>query len=263
MGMLIAPIILIMIVVIGLVSIFGTAVANLSNGGQVYYNERDFQDYANQQYINEFGSSSAYEDNLLIIFLTNEEADGYYTIAWIGDNVNTQINEMFGNEYTEFGRAMQSSINSGYYAYSLSSNLASAMDKMTDEVTGLNLVSSFKSPSDRSQMTESHLTNYSNLTLNEATVNSSLRNFTDATDIPVVIVVDSMETVFGKTLTATDIFVIIILVGIAILAVWLIVSAVRNRKNNGGQNGNLNGNQNANQNGNQGYNSYNDSNNTW
>ena len=55
MGMLIAPIILIMIVVIGLVSIFGTAVANLSNGGQVYYNERDFQDYANQQYINEFG----------------------------------------------------------------------------------------------------------------------------------------------------------------------------------------------------------------
>lgn len=262
-GMLVAPIILIMIVVMTFISMFGSTVAIISNGGEVRYNEADFQDYANEQYINEFGSSSAYEDNLLIIFLTNEEADGYYTIAWIGDNINTRINEMFGNQYSEFGRAMQSSVNSGYYAYSLSSNLAMVMEKMTDEVTELGLKSSFKSPSDHSKMTESHLTNRSDLSLNEQTVNSSLKSFTEATDIPVVIVVDSMETVFGKTITVGDILTIVILIGFLAFAIWLIVRAVRSRKNNGGQNGTQNGNQNGNQNGSQGYNSYNDSNNTW
>ena len=246
--MLVAPIILITIVVMTFISMFGSTVAIISNGGEVRYNEADFQDYANEQYINEFGSSSAYEDNLLIIFLTNEEADGYYTIAWVGDNINTRINEMFGNQYTEFGRAMQSSVNSGYYAYSLSSNLAMVMEKMTDEVTELGLKSSFKSPSDHSKMTESHLTNRSDLSLNEQTVNSSLKSFTQATDIPVVIVVDSMETVFGKTITLGDIITIVILIGFLAFAIWLIVRAVRGRKNNGGQNGS--------QNGNRGYNGY-------
>ena len=75
-----------------LFSVFGNAFTNVANGGQIIYNEPAFQDYANEQYAREFGGSSAYEDNILIVFLTNEQSDGYYSIAWVGDNIDTEIN---------------------------------------------------------------------------------------------------------------------------------------------------------------------------
>ena len=232
MGALMLPLVLLLVAVIGFFGMFGSALTNVQNGGTVTYNERTFQDYANQQYLTEFESSSAYEDNILIVFLTNEEADGYYTIAWVGDNLKTQINEQFGNEYTVFGRAMQSSIDTDYYAYSISSNLASVMDKMTDSVTKLNLESSFKVEEDHSEMVESHLTNRSNLAINEETVERSLRGFTEATDIPVVMVVDSMENVFGKSINSGDILTLVVFAGMAAVAIWLIVKAIKGREGN-------------------------------
>lgn len=163
----------------------------------VQYDEATFQDYANTRYEEEFSASNAYEDNLLIVFLTNESADGYYTIAWVGDNIRSEINYMFGNEDTEFGEAMISSINDSYYAYSLDSNLASMMEIMTKEVVALNLDTSFKSESNNNGAVESHVTNYTDFDVTEATVNTSLQKFTEETGIPVVIVIDSMESVFG------------------------------------------------------------------
>ena len=102
-------------------------------------------------------------------------------------------------------------------------------------------------------MTKSHLTNHSRLNMNEKTVNSALEKFTEATGISIVIVVDDMEAVFGKSFTGEDIFTIIIMVGLVILAIYLIVKAVKSRKNGGnGGNANANGNTN-NGNGNNGY----------
>lgn len=258
---LIAPIILIMVVAMTFVAMFGSTVAILSNGMQVQYNESDFQDYANDQYYRAFGNSTAQEDNILIIFLTNEEADGYYTIAWVGDNISTPINEMFGNEYTEFGRAMQSSI-SPTYKYSLSANLASTVDKMTDEVTRLGLDSSFRIPDNHSRMTESHVNNYTSLSLSEDIVNNSLKNFTEETDIPMVIVIDSVDTVFDRGFDADEIFILIIMGGLLLLAIFMIIKAFRARKKGASQNGGQTSNQNGGQNGNQGYNSYNSYNDT-
>lgn len=251
------PIIMIIIVAVMLFGHFAGSVARLSNGGEVRYNEAAFQEYANTQYATEFRGSTAYEDNLLIIFLTNEKADGYYAIAWIGNNINTRINEMFGNEYTEFGRAMQSSINSQYYAYSLSSNLALAMDKMTERVDALGLESSFRRKTDHSNMTASHVTNHSSLQLDEETVELSLTAFTEATDIPVVIVVDSMEEVFGKSLSGTDIMVLIVGGVVIVAAIVMIVKSVKNRKKSASNSSDQN--QGQSQNGNGGYyNSYNE-----
>ena len=263
LGIFFAPFILLMIVAMTFMSMFATTAVILSNGVQVQYNESDFQDYANAQYYREFGNSTAQEDNILLIFLTNEEADGYYTIAWIGDNVTTRINEMFGNEYTEYGRAVQSSVAQNY-KYSLSSNLASVADKMTDEVTRLGLRSSFRTAEDHSRMTESHVTNYTSLALNEDIIENSLKGFTEATDIPVVIVVDSVDAVFERGFDTSDIIVLVFMAGLVILAIFLIVKGLRARKN-GPQGGNPGGNPNGSQNGGQsgGYNSYYDSNNRW
>lgn len=230
-GILLLPILLLVITVALLFGIVGSAVSNVANGGSIYYDEAVLQEYADRQYAAEFSSHSNYENNLLIVFLTNEEADGYYCIAWVGDNIDSKINGMFGDETTTFGRVMQGSINREYYAYSLDSNLAMVMDQMSDHVTSLGLSSSFRTNKESTNPPTSHLTNYSDLSLTKETVDDALQSFTEETGIPAVIVVDTMENVFGKTLPVGDIFIVIILLALLVLAIYLIVRALRNRKN--------------------------------
>ena len=115
-GALLYPIIMLIFAGVFLFSFIGTSFSNVSNGGQVIYDEAVMQEYADIQYASAFGNSSAYEDNLLLVFLTNEEADGYYTIAWIGDNVKTEISNLFGDETTAYGVAVRGNINGEYYA---------------------------------------------------------------------------------------------------------------------------------------------------
>jgi len=160
------------------------------------YSESLFQEYTNNKYKEIFGKTTCYEDNILVVFLTTDANDGYYTIAWVGDNLNYQITDMFGNEQTELGKAMSDSI-SDYHGYSLGGNLAQVVDKMTDNVTGLELDSSYKSESDRTTVAESKVYNYSNCEFTEDTVNASLKNFTDKTGVTFCIVVDNETTVFG------------------------------------------------------------------
>lgn len=238
LGVLMLPIILLLVVSMCLVGIVGSAFQNVANGGSIYYDEAVFQQYADDKYAAEFSSYSNYENNLLIVFLTNEEADGYYVIAWVGDNIHSDINYMFGDETTTFGRVVQGTINREYYAYSLDSNLAAVMDQMGKKIEALDLESSFRTQKASENVPTSHLTNYSSLSLTEETVNDSLRAFTEKTDIPAVIVVDTMENVFGKTIPVGDIFMVIVLLVILGVSIYLIVRAVKNRKNNGGNGGN-------------------------
>ena len=220
------PFILVLFAVIMIMSSLGT----LFSGGSVRYNEKAFQDYASVQYEAEFGDSGdAYEDNLLIVFLTDETATGYYTIAWIGDNVKADISDMFGDEYTTFGRAMLDSVGSDY-TYSLSSNLARAMEKMTAAVERKGLDSSFYFDESHSLSPESHVTNFSSLNVNKDTVERSLKEFTEKTDIPVVIVIDSMEKVFGVGFSEGDIMTILIGFVFIGAAVFLVVSGVKSYK---------------------------------
>lgn len=160
------------------------------------YSESLFQEYTNNKYKEIFGKTTCYEDNILVVFLTTDANDGYYTIAWVGDNLNYQITDMFGNEQTELGDAMSTSI-SDYHGYSLGSNLAQVVDKMTDSVTSLELDSPYKSKSDRSTVAESEVFNYSNCEFTEDTVNTSLKNFTEKTGVTFCIVVDNETNVFG------------------------------------------------------------------
>ncbi len=236
MGVLMLPIILLLVTGILILSILGSAFGSLANGGRIEYDEVVFQRYADQEYAKAFSGSDAYEDNLLLVFLTSEDADYYYAIAWVGDNIHTKINTMFGDETSTFGNVVRGSINGEYYAYSLDSNLATVMDTMTDKVTALKLESSFKTQQPHNKRTTSHLVNYTQLSLTASTVDQSLQNFTEQTDISTVIVVDTMENVFGKSLSASDIMTLIILLVIAGVAIYLIVRALRKNKND--KNGN-------------------------
>ena len=179
-----------------------------------------------------------------------------------GNNIHSQISNMFGNEYTVFGRAVQNYVNAELYTYSLSSNLASVMETMTLQVTSLGLESSFRTEQSHATVTESHLTNHSALALDHGTVNASLKAFTEATDIPVVIVVDTMENVFGKSIALADVLVVLFMIALIAFIIYFIYKTIRSRKNgpqggnnNSGNNGYNNGYNNGNYN-NNGYNSY-------
>jgi hypothetical protein len=143
-----------------------------------------------------------------------------------------RINEMFGAEETVFGRAVINAVNTSSYKYSLDSNLASVMNTMQTRVLQLGLNDSFTCRENHRQVT-SHVTNKTDLEITEETLNSALVSFTEATDIPVVIVVDEMEEVFGKTIPITSILVVIGSVGSIGIAIYLIVKGVKSRKKTG------------------------------
>lgn len=158
----------------------------------VVYDEATMQSYANEKYKEFFGSS---EDNILLVLLTNEEADGYYTIAWVGDNINYEINSMFG-EYSEYGKELANNINA-YYAYSLDTDFARVIDAMAEHITKLSLDSSFVTGKATAEM-KYEMQNLTVLELSENVINASLEGFCKKTGIPCVLVIDSAEKVFAE-----------------------------------------------------------------
>ena len=218
MGMILAPIIVILVACVMLVSTLSYSFGDVMSGGSIRYNEAQFQSYANAQYAAEFGDSSAYEDNILIIFLANEERDGYYCIAWVGDNLNSHISNMFGDETTVFGRTVTTSVSDEFYAYSLDKSLATVVEAMGERISDLGLASSFVVAEDHSEMTVSHITNLTDIDITEKTVNTALVSFTEATDIPMVIVVDNMENVFERKIDTTSIITVIFAVVIIVIS---------------------------------------------
>lgn len=229
--MIFGPIIMIFMAVMLLLGFFGSAVTDVAQGGSMRYNEEAFQDYADQQYAREFGSSSAYEDNLLLVFLTGEDERGYAYIAWVGDHIDPEINYLFGGNGSDLGAAMDASINTSNYKYSLDSNLAMAVAQMQKKVEDLGLSSSFGCTEEHAQV-KSHLTNYTDLSLTAQTVNTALESFTASTGIPLVIVVEEMDEVFDKTIDGDSWFALIIAAVLLILAVCLIVKAVKRKNKN-------------------------------
>lgn len=229
--MLILPIFLILFAGLLIFSTVGSAFTNVTRGGVSTYDEYKFQDYADSQYAAEFGSTKDYEDNLLIVFLVeDEEYYDYSFIAWVGDHVNPRISDMFGSNQTKFGRAIQNSaINSQTYKYSLDSGIASVMTTMQGHISALDLDSSYTCSNDKHDY-KSHLTNKTSIDLTESTVNTALEEFTAKTGIPVVVVVEDIEEVFPKTIDVMDIIVVIISIGLIVAAIVLIVKAIKNNK---------------------------------
>ena len=228
-GLLILPIVVILLCGFLLVSSLISTFDVISKGGEIVYDEETFQDYAMAQYDKHFTDSRTYEDNVLAVFLTYEDNNQYYCIAFVGDNIKTSINDTFGNEYTDFGSAVKNSIGKNY-KYSLDSNIAMVFDRMTDKIGYLGLDSSFKVEHDMSGAAESKLVNYTSLPMTEDTVNTSLSNFTESTGIPAVVVVETAENVFGKTIPTGNIIIAVITGIVIIVCIVMIVKRIRGKR---------------------------------
>ena len=234
LGIMLAPIIILLFAGLLLLSTFSSAFNSIMTGGQITYNESDFQSYANSQYVVEFGDESEYpgqdyEDHILLVFLVEDETYyDYAYIAWVGDDIDDDINYMFGASGTALGYAVENSgINaSGTYQYSFDKGIASVVRKMQKNIEALGIEDPYWCDSEKSQY-ESHLTNRSTLNMNENAVNDALKDFTEATGIGIVVVVDDADEVLPRNF---DYFSVIIAIILIIVAIVLIVSAIKNRK---------------------------------
>ncbi len=230
LGAMIAPFVFIVFAAIMFFSSLNVSYNDEFSG----YNEAIFQAYADSEYNKAFGDSSGYEDNILIVFLTNEDADDYYYIAWVGDHIEREINYMFGNNETELGHALYSNVNMAGYWYSLDMNLAGAVDMMTENVLSLGLESSFTCNEGHSA--KSRLINYTELSLTEETVNAVLETFTEVTGIPMCIVVEDYNDVLLKeefSTSKTSPLLIVLIVLVVVIVIYLIVKTKKDKKDEG------------------------------
>jgi len=252
LGILIAPIILILFAGIILLSTFSSAFNSVITGGEIYYDENAFQTYADEQYAEHFGNFEDYEDALLIVFAVDAETCyDYAYIAWVGDHIDRDINYMFGSNGTKFGNAIASSaINSSSYKFSLDSGIAAVMDEMKDHIVALHLENNLTCKHEYTDF-ESHMVNKTELAVTPNTVNPALVSFTEATGIPVVVVIEDAEEMLPKNFDYMSVIIAVIFIVIAIV---LIVKALKNRKSKDEDDGSYQGNNNNGNYNNNGYN---------
>lgn len=239
MGFLVLPIIFILISTFVLFSTLGDAITAFREGGIVVYDEEKLQTYALERYDDEFASceGGSYEDNILVVFLVDEECKEFSCIGIVGYHIDARVDRMFGDERTELGRAVTGSV-SDYYKNSLSRSLANVALELKDDVTALGLTSNHTCTDTRGQVA-SHLTNLSELSIDASLVDGALEDFTAATGIPLVIVVDEREAAFGRNMPLDYVIVLLVALVFLVVGIVLIVKAVKESKKHGrgGKNG--------------------------
>lgn len=248
------PAIMVMLAVLVLVFMLVGAFGAVSEGGSISYDERSFQDYAMAQYDAVYSGTDAYEDNILIVFLTTEDADEYYYIAVTGNDINRSVDALFGADGTALGNALYSNINVSGYWHTLDRNLAGAVTQLTSQVNRLGLESNFATwCTDSNHTTKSVLVNRSDFSISATEVERALADFTAQTGISISIVVDDADDVLDMDYSG-------MIIGIVLIAILLIAAGVflwrgiesrRMAKMNGNGNNNNNGYNNS-------FNNYND-----
>ena len=206
------------------------------------YDENAIQDYADGQYSAIFGSSDAYEDNILLVILAeDEEYYDYAYIAWVGDHIDMKITDMFGNQYTQLGQSVNARLGVSSYKYSIGKNIAQIITDMENEVSALGLSSSFYCNEEREGAIVK-LVNNTEMEISPEMVEASVDRFTQSTGIPMAVVVEDMGDVFRRTGTLFSMLPVII---VAIIIIAIVVALFKkNGKNKtdgtGSQNGNYN-----------------------
>ena len=153
--------------------------------GNIIYDERAFQAYANEQYDIAFGHTKDYESNILIIFTVYEGYDGYECIPWGGFNIDSTTDNLFG---TRFESTVRNAVPK-YYEFALTKTFKQVINNMTTVVPEGN--------SDGVDTSFSVLYNRTSLDIDFDIVNTALQEFAQKTGYNISIVVDYGENVFG------------------------------------------------------------------
>lgn len=229
MGVLFAPVLLVVFCLIFVFGIVSSSFSAISQGGTVQYDENALQDHAAAQYDAAFAASGAYEDGLLITFLVEE--DDYYDyqyMAWTGYHIRSDVRELFGNNTTALGQTIASHINAASYKHSLDNNLADAVDDLRGQIAAMG-GDMYTCEEDRTAL-PSRLLNRTNIAMSEETVNASLRRFTEETGIPLVLVVENSNAVLPTQYPVGAVVSLVLFIVVAVLVVVLLVRRYNRRQ---------------------------------
>ena len=225
LGIVLFPSMLIIMSIVFFFLVLFPTINVINEGGRIAYSDTKFANYRDAQYNKYFEDSSAENDNMVIIYLVNDDYNSYRCIAKLGKNVDSSITTMFGNGTSSFGQIVINTVNPEY-RFTLGKDVISVMDQMSDKIVDLKLDSSFKAESDRTNLAASRLVNNSRLDISETEVNKALASFTEKTGIPAVIVVDTMENAFGRVAPIDDIILLIVLLAVAGIGTFVMIRKI-------------------------------------
>jgi len=217
-GIVLFPLLLTIFAIIIFFVYLSPTVQTIKDGGKINYSDQVADNYRTEAYADAFSSSSAKEDNLIIVYLVNGDGNQFYCMSKLGTNVAENVTKLFGNKDSEFGKIVTSSMDKEF-KNTLGYSLCEIVDGMGDKIQALNLGSPFKAESDRTSTAESKIINKSSLDVSVNDVNSSLVAFTQDTGISAVIVIDEIENVFEKRMPVGDIALLAILTIVAVISV--------------------------------------------
>ena len=201
---------------------FLIAAVSLVFGGDpnnnIIYGESAFQTYANDQYHAIFGDSDNFEENILLVYTVYEGYDGFECIAWVGDDIPTNINLMFT------GDAISKNI-SDHYEFQLAKGISMSIEEMTNKLP---------QTSESVDTSYCKLVNKSSLNVSESTVNKALVAFAEKTGYNIAVVIADGEDVFGTSMDIGKIIGIIFIIMLVIILIMVISTGVSNSKHKNG-----------------------------
>ena len=94
-----------------------------ANTGTSNY-EKALHEYANQQYQSIFSRSNRYENNILFLYVVDDDCETFDAIAWVGDDVPSKTNLKLD------GYTISKHVNENYYKYQLSSGISMSIEEL-------------------------------------------------------------------------------------------------------------------------------------
>ena len=189
--------------------------------------------YAKSQYEEAFGNSEGYENNVIIVFLANKSSDRYYCTAYLGNNVRDEIVNVFGPEPYPFGSTMENLV-PRYYANKLTANFRDVMMQMKGSIKYAKDEGGFDSifidPQKIEKPASSYVINHTKLDIDNQNLDQGLDDFTKATGLSAVIVVNYMSNVFERESNPYILPIIFLSLLLIALGIFLVIKSVK-RKN--------------------------------
>ncbi|MBQ3254034.1 MAG: hypothetical protein IJA65_05695 [Acholeplasmatales bacterium] len=189
----------------GFIFMFNQISGDLFKDGKAVYNKNKMNEYLKTNYENEFKSSAAYEDNIIFIFLYNEEYNDYSYDFYTGYDISTSVYNYLGNY------SITSIIERYFEVSNYEGDIEKNLSKIMNEIT-IKLDEEFDGYLKCDHTNDEYIskfTNNSNSELDSTKIEESLKDFTDTTRLSIVMVVDTMENVFGRTKNVNYDFLII------------------------------------------------------
>ena len=123
--------------------------------------EKTLHNYANAEYQTVFDHSNRYENNILFLYVVDDDYKTLDAIAWVGDDVPYKTNRRLD------GYAISQHINENYYQYQLSSGIAMSLEE----------ISPYIEPAKYSSTSICTVNNKSNLNIDEEKIEDALQKF--------------------------------------------------------------------------------------